>query len=205
MSRPALVRRLPGSLGGWSVVCGFLAERCLISSTPLQSAGVCRTVRNASLVSSDVVSASSQEAGNGPARACAFEHGLPSRGFAASAALADAHVKADDDDFDEKAAYPPEIYGTVFDIIGKVESPLEIKPVKVFAVVQIGSQQFKVSPDDVLYVEKLHADINDKEKDKKVIIFKKKRRKNYRRTNGHRQSLTSLRILEINGIEEAPQ
>ncbi|MEQ9639623.1 MAG: 50S ribosomal protein L21 [Alphaproteobacteria bacterium] len=31
----------------------------------------------------------------------------------------------------------------------------------------------------------------------KITIFKKKRRKNYRRKNGHRQHLTVLRITEI--------
>jgi len=31
----------------------------------------------------------------------------------------------------------------------------------------------------------------------KVIVFKKKRRKNYRRKHGHRQELTVLRIQEI--------
>ena len=31
----------------------------------------------------------------------------------------------------------------------------------------------------------------------KVIIFKKKRRQNYRRKRGHRQELTTVRILEI--------
>ncbi len=31
----------------------------------------------------------------------------------------------------------------------------------------------------------------------KIIVFKKKRRKNYRRRNGHRQDLTELRIAEI--------
>ncbi|MBF0439218.1 MAG: 50S ribosomal protein L21 [Magnetococcales bacterium] len=34
-------------------------------------------------------------------------------------------------------------------------------------------------------------------RDKKVLVFKKKRRKNYRRTQGHRQSLTELRVTEI--------
>lgn len=32
---------------------------------------------------------------------------------------------------------------------------------------------------------------------KKVIVFKKKRRKGYRRTRGHRQKITELRILEL--------
>jgi large subunit ribosomal protein L21 len=31
----------------------------------------------------------------------------------------------------------------------------------------------------------------------KLIIFKKKRRKNYRRTKGHRQDLTAVRIVTI--------
>ena len=31
----------------------------------------------------------------------------------------------------------------------------------------------------------------------KIIIFKKRRRKHYRRRNGHRQDLTSVRITEI--------
>ncbi len=35
-------------------------------------------------------------------------------------------------------------------------------------------------------------------KDKKVIIFKWKRRKNYRRKQGHRQKFTEVRIGEIN-------
>lgn len=31
----------------------------------------------------------------------------------------------------------------------------------------------------------------------KVLVFKKKRRKNYRRTRGHRQSVTEVKITEI--------
>ncbi|CAM6090615.1 unnamed protein product [Calypogeia fissa] len=111
-----------------------------------------------------------------------------------------------------------------------------IKPRAAFAVVQVGSHQFKVTPGDMIYTEKLkYADINDKlllnkvlllgslnqtiigrpiipdagvlaaveeiALDAKVIVFKKKRRKNYRRTNGHRQELTRLRILQIEGIQ----
>jgi large subunit ribosomal protein L21 len=40
-------------------------------------------------------------------------------------------------------------------------------------------------------------------KDKKVIIFKWKRRKNYRRKQGHRQKFTEVRIGEIRVGEEA--
>ncbi len=32
----------------------------------------------------------------------------------------------------------------------------------------------------------------------KVIVFKKKRRKNYRRRTAHRQSVTTLRIMSVN-------
>ena len=35
----------------------------------------------------------------------------------------------------------------------------------------------------------------------KKIVFKKKRRNNYRRNNGFRHQLTRLRVLKINGIE----
>ena len=34
---------------------------------------------------------------------------------------------------------------------------------------------------------------------RKIIVFKKKRRKNYRRKNGHRQQFTESRITGING------
>jgi len=40
--------------------------------------------------------------------------------------------------------------------------------------------------------------INQK-KDDKVIVFKKKRRHNYRRKNGHRQNLTVLKVTDIKG------
>ena len=41
------------------------------------------------------------------------------------------------------------------------------------------------------------AEITKQFKDDKVIVFKKKRRQNYRRKNGHRQQLTELKILDI--------
>ena len=34
---------------------------------------------------------------------------------------------------------------------------------------------------------------------RKIVVFKKKRRKNYRRKKGHRQPFTEIRITEING------
>ena len=41
------------------------------------------------------------------------------------------------------------------------------------------------------------ATVLDQSRGEKIIVFKKKRRKNYRRTMGHRQDLTVLRITNI--------
>ncbi|GAV88563.1 Ribosomal_L21p domain-containing protein [Cephalotus follicularis] len=125
----------------------------------------------------------------------------------------------------------------------KVVGPLQkedrvFKPYEpVFAVIRIGSHQFKVSNGDCIFTERLkfcevndklilnkvllvgsaiqtiigrpivpdaavHAVVEEHALDAKVIIFKKKRRKNYRRTKGHRQELTKLRITDIQGIEK---
>jgi len=43
------------------------------------------------------------------------------------------------------------------------------------------------------------AEVLEQGKGDKVIIFKKKRRQNYRRTKGHRQEQTVLRIKSIKG------
>jgi len=107
----------------------------------------------------------------------------------------------------------------------------------IFAVVQIGSHQFKVSGGDRIYVEKLkyadvkqkiilnkvlmlgtksetvigrpilpdaavHAVVEEQALGAETIIFKKKRRKNYRRTNYHHQELTRLKIIGVKGLEE---
>ena len=34
-------------------------------------------------------------------------------------------------------------------------------------------------------------------RDRKVLIFKKKRRKNYRRRRGHRQTVTTVRVTDV--------
>ena len=41
------------------------------------------------------------------------------------------------------------------------------------------------------------AEVLEQKRDDKIIVFKKKRRQGYRRTKGHRQALTALRITEI--------
>ncbi|HEY1124885.1 MAG TPA: 50S ribosomal protein L21 [Sphingobium sp.] len=96
-----------------------------------------------------------------------------------------------------------------------------------FAVVRTGGKQYRVAAGDKISVEKLAgeagetvvlddvllagdgADIKDSKgltvsaeivaqtRGEKVIVFKKRRRHNYRRRNGHRQSLTILKIVSI--------
>lgn len=43
----------------------------------------------------------------------------------------------------------------------------------------------------------VRAEVIENFKDKKVLVFKKKRRKQYRKTRGHRQELTRIKIEEI--------
>ncbi len=49
----------------------------------------------------------------------------------------------------------------------------------------------------VLENAKVTAKIAEQGRAKKIIVFKKKRRKGYRLKNGHRQSFTALKIEEI--------
>jgi large subunit ribosomal protein L21 len=44
---------------------------------------------------------------------------------------------------------------------------------------------------------KVTGEVIAQDRHAKIIVFKKKRRKNYRRTNGHRQSFTKLKITGI--------
>ena len=96
-----------------------------------------------------------------------------------------------------------------------------------FAIFQTGGKQYRVQTGDVIKVEKLNgegkvefdqvlmigdkvgtpfvagakvvAEILEQKRDDKVLVFKKKRRQNYRRTRGHRQYLTVLKITDIKG------
>jgi large subunit ribosomal protein L21 len=43
----------------------------------------------------------------------------------------------------------------------------------------------------------VEAEILDQRKDDKVLVFKKKRRHNYRRKKGHRQQITVLKVTNI--------
>lgn len=44
------------------------------------------------------------------------------------------------------------------------------------------------------------CEVLDQNRADKVVIFKKKRRQGYKRTKGHRQLQTVLRVLDINGL-----
>lgn len=43
----------------------------------------------------------------------------------------------------------------------------------------------------------VQCEVVDHGRDKKIIVFKKKRRKDYRRTQGHRQDFTLLKVKSI--------
>ena len=72
-----------------------------------------------------------------------------------------------------------------------------------------GEAGSKVQLGDVLMVEdggevktglsnaKVEATILETDRADKIIVFKKKRKKQYRRTRGHRQSFTAVRIEKI--------
>ncbi|MBR3318672.1 MAG: 50S ribosomal protein L21 [Atopobiaceae bacterium] len=49
--------------------------------------------------------------------------------------------------------------------------------------------------------KKVTAEVLEQFKDKKVIVYKFKKRKRYHRTRGHRQNLTKLKVVEL-PIEE---
>lgn len=44
---------------------------------------------------------------------------------------------------------------------------------------------------------KVSFEIVKQERDRKVLIFRKQRRKNFRRKNGHKQDITFLKVLDI--------
>lgn len=104
-----------------------------------------------------------------------------------------------------------------------------------YAVIKTGGKQYKVASGDLIKVEKISGDegsevvfnevlaideligsplvsgatvkaqVVKQAKDKKVIIFKKKRRHNYRRKNGHRQEITLVKITDIVGKTSKPK
>jgi len=85
--------------------------------------------------------------------------------------------------------------GNVIDVekcIGEVNDKIELQSVLLI----LNEQGISFGP-SALSQAKVIAQILQQDRAKKVLVFKKKRRKNYRRTRGHRQSFTRLKILDI--------
>ena len=75
---------------------------------------------------------------------------------------------------------------------------------EVGAKVDLGADVLLVENDGTVQVGsplvanvKIQATVVESDRSKKVLIFKKKRKKQYRRTKGHRQSFTAVRIDSI--------
>lgn len=64
-------------------------------------------------------------------------------------------------------------------------------------VLMVGNETSQTTGTPIVAGAMVAAEVMKQARAKKVIIFKKKRRKNYRRTRGHKQPLTVLRITEI--------
>ena len=64
-------------------------------------------------------------------------------------------------------------------------------------VLMIGGETGTLVGTPVVAGAKVLATVLEHDRAKKVLIFKKKKRKQYRRTNGHRQSYTAVRIEDI--------
>ena len=64
-------------------------------------------------------------------------------------------------------------------------------------VLVIGDGEKVSIGDPVIAGASVKAEIVNHGRDKKIRVFKMKRRKKYRRTQGHRQSFTQLRVTEI--------
>ncbi len=64
-------------------------------------------------------------------------------------------------------------------------------------VLMIGDAKKSTVGSPLIVGAKVEALILSQMRDRKVIIFKKKRRQNYRRKKGHRQHLTVVKITKI--------
>ena len=65
-------------------------------------------------------------------------------------------------------------------------------------VLLIGGESVKVGT-PLVAGAKVQAEITAQDREKKIIVFKFRRRKNYRRKTGHRQPFTALEITGIAG------
>ncbi|QGU00036.1 LSU ribosomal protein L21p [Candidatus Syntrophocurvum alkaliphilum] len=65
-------------------------------------------------------------------------------------------------------------------------------------VVSNGNGEIKIG-DPYLSGTKVNAEVIEQGKNKKIVVFKYKRRKNYQRKQGHRQPYTKIKIEKIEG------
>ena len=64
-------------------------------------------------------------------------------------------------------------------------------------VLMIGGEGDPIVGDPIIQGAVVNAEVIEQTRAKKIIVFKKKRRHNYRRKNGHQQHLTMLKIVDI--------
>ena len=64
-------------------------------------------------------------------------------------------------------------------------------------VLMIGGKGDPIVGDPVIKGAVVNAEVVEQTRAEKIIVFKKKRRHNYRRKNGHQQHLTMLKIVDI--------
>lgn len=113
----------------------------------------------------------------------------------------------------EPAFHMPKMVGTMFAVVRTGGKQYRVAENDVILVEKLtGDAGETIVLDDVLAVgsegsqtlgtpsvagASVAATVLDQTRGKKILVFKKQRRKTYRRTRGHRQRLTALRITEI--------
>ena len=75
--------------------------------------------------------------------------------------------------------------------------------IEIDEVLMIGDDKTSTIGSPLIEGARVAADVLEQKRAKKITVFKKKRRQNYRRTIGHRQELTVLRITDILAAGEA--
>ncbi len=71
------------------------------------------------------------------------------------------------------------------------------KKVKLEEVLMIGDEKGVKVGEPLVKGANVTVEVLEQKKDKKITVFKKKRRHNYRRKKGHRQQITVLRVTKI--------
>ena len=75
------------------------------------------------------------------------------------------------------------------------------KKIKLNEVLIISDKGKPIVGDPLIKGASVEAEIMDHSRAAKITVFKKKRRHNYRRKQGHKQNITNLKILSINSSQ----